>query len=73
MVVIHDNIQSLHFINDSGDLIVGIGDHLYRMSYLTCKFFEMKEFLTFDFLVQIYRKQLYLKQCQCNLIQQYQK
>ncbi|CAF0753292.1 unnamed protein product [Rotaria sp. Silwood1] len=37
MIVIHDNIHSLHFSNDSGDLILGIGDHLYKMlhsSYL---------------------------------------
>ncbi len=38
MIVIHDSINSLCFINESGDLIVGIGDHLYKMSYLTCKF-----------------------------------
>jgi hypothetical protein len=37
MIAIHDNIHSLHFSNDSGDLIVGIGDHLYRMSHLSCK------------------------------------
>ncbi|CAF0962576.1 unnamed protein product [Adineta steineri] len=35
MIVIHDNIHSLHFINDSGDLIIGIGDHLYAMSHLS--------------------------------------
>ena len=37
MIVIHDHIPSLHFSNDSGDLIVGIGDHLYKMSHLSCK------------------------------------
>ncbi|UJR35912.1 hypothetical protein I4U23_028653 [Adineta vaga] len=35
MIIIHDNIHSLHFINDSGDLIIGIGDHLYKMSHLS--------------------------------------
>jgi hypothetical protein len=43
MVVIHDNINSLHFSNDSGDLIVGIGDHLYKMSHLACKPIEKIE------------------------------
>jgi len=43
MIVIHDNIHSLHFSNDSGDLIVGIGDHLYKMSHLTCKSIKKKK------------------------------
>ena len=48
MIVIHDNIQSLHFINECGDLFVGIGDHLYRMSHLTCKLFEKKKNFQFN-------------------------
>ncbi len=44
MIVIHDNINSLHFSNDSGDLIVGIGDHLYKMSHLSCKSIKKKGF-----------------------------
>ncbi|CAF4508243.1 unnamed protein product [Rotaria socialis] len=31
MIVIHDNIHSLGFSNDAGDLVIGIGDHLYKM------------------------------------------
>ena len=42
MVVIHDNIHSLHFFNESGDLLVGIGDHLYKMLHLSCKFHHKK-------------------------------
>ncbi|CAF2907363.1 unnamed protein product [Rotaria sp. Silwood2] len=33
MIVIHDNIHSLHFSNESGDLILGISDHLYKMHH----------------------------------------
>jgi hypothetical protein len=49
MIAIHDNIHSLHFSNDSGDLIVGIGDHLYRMSHLSCKFIKKLTFLRLVF------------------------
>ena len=49
MIVIHDNIHSLHFSNDSGDLILGIGDHLYKMSYLSCKFIREIRFLSIFF------------------------
>jgi len=51
MVVIHDNIYSLHFSNDSGDLIVGIGDHLYKMSHLSCKPMEKNSYIYFHFFV----------------------
>jgi len=49
MVVIHDNIYSLHFSNDSGDLIVGIGDHLYKMSHLSCNPIEKNSYIYFRF------------------------
>ncbi len=52
MVVIHDNINSLHFSNDSGDLIVGIGDHLYKMSHLACKSIEKIEVFLSIFFVR---------------------
>ena len=52
MIVIHDNIHSLHFINDSGDLIIGIGDHLYQMSHLSCKCIEWHD-ETIDSIAQI--------------------
>lgn len=37
MIVIHDVIHSLHFVNDAGDLLIGLGDHLYKMPHSACK------------------------------------
>ena len=37
MITIHDRINSLQFSNDVGDLLLGIGDHLYAMSHLSCR------------------------------------